>query len=865
MKDYKEKNALFRASHMMILITYSAMAAALTLESFLLGWEKWALILLGLAVVFCWTIHIQQLFSDKRRLAVYVILMLITSFYYGIHITSTFDLSLVMCGVIILCTTTGERRYVTLCQITYFAALVYDIIAILRSTPEEFDSLVISRTALHIFMIIVVGFLARTIIDRWTQVLDHSKREVDDLTEATKRLNDFLTSVSHEIRTPINAVRGLSGICLERTDDSEQQEDLRSIQAAGKRMTELIGEILDYSDIVRHSVAVNCEDYMISSVLHDLVMELTPYFRDGTELIIDVDPAIPAVMNTDVNKLKTILWHLVTNALKFTKEGGVYVRITSEPRDYGINLRFEIADTGGGMSEEVLDSLFVGNYHADYSTTRSNGGLGLGMEIVRGFVAALDGFMPMESRLGEGTNVRVCLPQKVVDASSCMSVRNRESLVIGGYLHFEKYSNPMVRDYYNRTVKNIVRGLGVKMHRVDKLEDLQKLMDTIKLTHLFVGEEEYKTDVEYMEQLARTVTVTVVAGRGFELPAGSKAHITEKPFYCFPVAVILNREPGEVLEERYMYCRGVKALVVDDEPLNITVARDILRRYGINVTAVYSGKDAVETCSHETFDIIFMDHMMPGMDGIEAMRRIRSGGYGSAKSIPIVALTANAGSIARETFRTAGFDGFVAKPIDTQELERALRTLLPKTAITYEDAPHSRSETAARPAKEAVRPVASADRYAPMRSLGVNIEQGLVYCRNDDDFYRELIDQFAAETDGKRSEMDGLLEAGDLPGYSIRIHALKSTAKMIGADRLSEKSKALEEASKNGLADKVRALHPSAMSEYVLLKEAIFETLGKKTGAGSESASSETETDDGVLEFIPDGTAPGSVRGKEDN
>ena len=423
-----------------------------------------------------------------------------------------------------------------------------------------------------------------------------------------------------------------------------------------------------------------------------------------------------------------------------------------------------------------------------------------------------------------------------------MSVRNREALTVGGYLHFEKYANPAVREYYNTMVRNIVRGLRVGMHRVDNLDDLKKLLETITLTHLFVGKEEYETDVAYMERLAETVSVNVVADGSFSLPEGSKAHVMVKPFYCFPVAVALNRERGESLSEQYLYCRGARALVVDDEPLNLTVARDVLRRYGIEVHTAASGREAVGVCAQETFDIVFMDHMMPGMDGIEAMRRIRSGSMGAWKTIPMVALTANAGSSAREAFREAGFDAFLPKPIDLPELERILRGVLPKALITYEDTPRTR------PGKAPVAPDAPppSDPYAPLRAVGVDVAQGLRYCQDDDEFYGTLLRQFAAEAGEKRAEMEGFFRASDLPNYAIRIHALKSTAKMIGANALSEEARALEEASKAALAETVAAGHPTAMEDYAALTNAIF------TAFGGAPAGEDPDGEDAALEFAPE-------------
>lgn len=836
MKNNKKDNALFQASHMMILVTFTAMLCALVGEDFLLGWEKWPLIPIVASLAFSWYLHIQQRFDARTRLTLYVVFMMLTLFFYGIHLTSMYDLALCMCAAIVLCTTTGVEAFITLCQITYFVTLGFDIVATLRTAPEVFDSLVISRTMLHVVLIVTVGWLSRIVINRWFQVLDSTQAEVDQLTEATGRLNEFLTSVSHEIRTPINAVLGLSGICLERTEDKTMRENLVTIRAAGRQVAEQISDILDYSEIDRRRYAMNPEDYTLASLLHDLVMELAPYEHEGVELVIDVDPAIPAVMNTDVSKLKKILWHLATNALKFTRAGGAYMRITAEPQDYGINLLIRVSDTGPGMREEEIDRLFDGFYQAGQTRTRSNGGLGLGMAIVNGFVSALGGFIQIESTPGEGTTVRVCLPQKVVDPAGCMSVKEPEKLVLGAYLNFEKFPVPAVRDYYNSMVLDIVRGLGVQMYRVDNLDYLRRLQKTVNMTHLFVGAEEYESDAAYMERLAETMTVTVVANGSFRLPADSRAHVMGKPFYCFPVVEVLNRMPGESPAPQYLYCRGVRALVVDDEPLNLTVARDVLGRYGMEVFTAQSGAEAIERCAHESFDIVFMDHMMPGMDGIEAMRRIRAGGMGTWKSVPMVALTANAVSTAREAFRAAGFDGFVAKPIDLKELERVLRAVLPAGLASFETTPHTR------PVRSEPAPAAAPEPYAPLRALGVDIRQGLAYCQGDDEFYRTLLREFAAEEPGKRADLERFAREDRLSDYAIVVHALKSTARMLGANALSEKAKALEQAAKEEQGEFVRAAHPDAMADYGSFAAAIRACLGD-AGAAEDAD---------VLEFDPE-------------
>ncbi len=849
MKTNTENNELFQASHLMMLISYTIFSSILIGESLLMGWEKWPLLLIIAGVGVSWVMHIRQSFKDNQRLWICSILMMCTFFFYGVHQTSTFDLAVVMTAVITLYTMTGIKALITLCQVTYFLTMSYEVWQMITA-EQEFDSLLITRILLHIAMIFMVGWIAKVIIDKWNQVLNKSHSEIEQLTDATDRLNDFLANVSHELRTPINAVIGLSGICIDKETDNEIRTDMIAVRDAGKRVAEQISDILDYSEIDRSKLANNCEDYMIASVLNDLVAELRPHKPENLELVIDVDPAIPTSMNTDVGKLKKILSHLIINGLKYTREGGVYVRISAVPQDYGVNLCIEVTDTGIGMSEEEIERISERFYQANSSRTRSSGGLGLGMAIVSGFVSSLGGFMTLKSSPDNGTTVHVSIPQKVVDNTGCMSVADRERLCLGAFLHFEKFADPNVREYYNIMVKNIVSGLNVRMHRVDNVENLRKLLDSVKLTHLFVADAEYLSNIDLMEKLAKEMMVVIVADSKFTLPEDSKAHIMEKPFYCFPVASILNITiDDEPDEEGVMRCDGVEALVVDDEPMNLTVAKSIFGRYGMNVTTADSGLEALEKCREKRFDIVFMDHMMPGMDGVETMKRIRSDAARLRNDLPVVALTANAVSTAKEMFLAEGFDGFVSKPIELVELERVLKRVLPLSLVTYVK---PNAAAGPKPVEAVPEPEQKQedDFCSKLRELGADPDQGLHYCQGDEDFYRTLLIQFASESVGKRTLMEKALKKDNIPDYEILVHALKSTSKMVGNMSLSEDARALEFAAKEGNEDFVRENHPALMKKYRAFTDGLAALLEcEENGSGSDSG-----FDDEVLEFPAGGS-----------
>ena len=858
-----DKNDNFQASHLMLLIGYSILAVILVVESFLMGWEKWALIPITIGMIFSWIFHIRQLLSTNARLWFYAILMMFSFFFYGIHQTSTFDLAVVMAGIMVLYTLTGKKALINFAVITYYLSMGYEI-TVMALSGEEFDSLVISRTVMHCLIIFLIGWFSKAIIDKWTQVLDKSKDEIVMLTDATNRLNDFLANVSHELRTPVNAVIGLTGICIDKEDKEDIRRDMIAVRNAGRKVAEQIGDILDYSEIDRKNIVVNNEDYMLSSILNDLVTEIREYKSKDVELIIDVDPSIPSVMNSDATKIKKILRALISNGLKYTHDGGVYVRISCEEQDYGVNLSIEVTDTGIGMSEEELERVYERFYQVDSGRARLGGGLGLGLSIVSGFVSLLGGFMIIKSKPDVGTTVHVSLPQTVVDASSCMSVNNPDKLCLGAFLHFEKFENPVVREYYNSMVLNIVNGLGIQMHRVDNTDNLKRLKESLPMTHLFVGEEEYCSDIELMEKLAKDMIVVVVANQDFTLPAKSNARILEKPFYCFPVTAILNTDINtRVKEGGKLRLNGVRALVVDDEPMNLVVGKSIFKRYGMVVSTATSGPESIDICREKQFDIIFMDHMMGGMDGVEAMKKIRGDVTGLDNNVPIVALTANAMSSAKQMFLSEGFDGFVSKPIEIEELERVLKQVLPKSLLSfeYEDEEGNSyiGEEEKEETKEAIIKEPEKKTLAEkLEGSKIDVEAGLKYCLGDEEFYNTLLIQFANEASEKIPALMDFYEQKDWGNYEIIVHALKSTSKMIGAMDLSEEALKLEKAAKEKKENYIFDNHDHVMSVYEVLKEKINQATDNSSGSESESEvlefkpeDSKDKSSDDVLEFAP--------------
>ena len=265
-----DKNVLFQSAQLMILVSYTIFSVILMGETLLMSWETWPLIPMAVSLIVSWLLHLQQRFSEMARIWIYSGFISFTFFFYGAHRTSVFDTITVMSLVMILFTSAGSKQLITFLQFLYYITFGFGLITMWHE-GEVFDSLLISRSLLHLAVITTISTISRMTIDRWLTVIDASNDEIEKLTDATDRLNDFLANVSHETRTPINAIIGLTSICIDEEENAEKCANLVSVREAGRRVAEQISDILDFTEIDRKKLTNNYEDYMLSSVLNDLV------------------------------------------------------------------------------------------------------------------------------------------------------------------------------------------------------------------------------------------------------------------------------------------------------------------------------------------------------------------------------------------------------------------------------------------------------------------------------------------------------------------------------------------------------------------------------------------------------------------
>ena len=677
-----EFQTMFHITYIMII---SILGMLLMIVTALFQWDYWqmACLILGIGILSCWIIHFIQVGTAGMRVGFYTVFVLVGLLYYGGHETSLTDVPILICLFTIILSVQQDMKFIYLMASSYLVVLLWHIFGT-GYVHLGMDELVFSRMILGIVCTLCAIFIARFFIrQQMRERLLRCKVE-GELMDAKRENERFLVNVSHELRTPINAVNGMSEIILHRELDDGLRAEVESIQNAGRRLYGQVSDILDYSELITDTLVVSAEDYEPLSVINDAIMGLQwQRMNQKLDVAIDIQPDMPKLLHGDAGKLKKIILALMDNVIKFTESGGAYLYIGTREEEYGINLNIDVWDTGIGMSEEQLQQIFTHFYKGDSDIERKTGGLGLGLAIVHGMVTAMGGFISIKSKVSEGTHVHVVIPQQVVDRKASISVEKSREFQIVCYFNTEKYVRSEVADYYASMIGHIKNAFDFNISRADSLDSLKKMVAENPVTHVFVANWEYGMDRKYFEDLSKKVYTVVFADDSFTLPENSNVHVLRKPVYLLSVINLLNMTmPGtfkdgrNAEQEEKLHFDGVRALVVDDDSMNLVVADGILKTYGIEADTCLSGEHAIEKCVITDYQIIFMDHMMPGMNGVVAMQKIRELRNGHYKHIPIVVLTANAVSGAREMFLGEGFDEFISKPIEITAMSRVLRKML---------------------------------------------------------------------------------------------------------------------------------------------------------------------------------------------
>jgi CheY-like chemotaxis protein/HPt (histidine-containing phosphotransfer) domain-containing protein len=636
--------------------------------------------------------------------------------------------------------------------------------------------------------------------------------------------------MSHEIRTPMNGVLGMTELLLETALTTTQRKYAETVQRSGKNLLAIINDLLDFSKIEAGKLELENVDMDLRRTIEDIVELLAERAHaKGLELVCSIPPDMVTQVKGDPLRLGQVLTNLLGNAIKFTEQGCIAIRLSSiEDTPSSAMLRFEVSDTGVGISAQAQARIFDEFAQADGSTTRKHGGSGLGLAIAKQLVEMMGGSIHVESTLGTGSTFWFTARFEKQTSAQSDPASPPMGLLTGARV-LVVASNAMNRAILLEQMLNWGTSARVAETPKQAIELLTEAaarsipydMAIVDLALAPADSLQFARTIRFRADMAkvrlimlsrRRVDVNEARAAGFDTCLVKP--VRQTVLYEHLVNVMAGRAPESVAaptpaataEQGPAAVRG-HILLVEDNLINQQVALGILQIQGCSVTVANNGKEALEALAQGSFDLILMDCHMPEMDGFEATMEIRKREAATGHHVPIVALTANAMAQDREQCLRAGMDDHLSKPFSMQMMQDMLDRWMPRGSAT--------------PAQPAAPQPASDDASPAIIDRQVLDYLATIRTNGRPELLSRTISLYLAETPKLVEQLKKAAAASDAPELARSAHSLKSCSANVGARLLSRYCADIESSARRSDADTARKLMSKLEAEYGRVQSAL--------------------------------------------